>query len=563
MKKIKKVLAVLLTLAMVMAMSLTAFAANGTPEASDTTTVTITGITGSPSITLYQISSGVYGDGEKEFIRYNYVDDVSFANPLQPTSAEITNIANELVAGRITANTITTGALNEETGVYTATVNAGMFIAVITGAEDGSVYNPVLLSASYTSESNLSGGTVNSNAYYLWGSTAVAKKTTPDIEKEVTGGTTADGEKMTASIGDVISYKITPTMPSYPAEAVNKTFFVSDTMTAGLTFQYDSLAVSIDGQTVTKNENNFLLGEEVIAVAHNTENGFNLCFDYEKLIYGNGTVYVPIITYTAVINAKAVVGGVGNTNTATLYYSNTPNNGSDWEDPTNKPDNATGVVTENSSKTIYTYQLSFKKIGQDVDAEALANAIFGIYKDKECTTLVDTVITNENGYAVSTNVAKGTYYIKEIEAPDGYTLNTTVYDVEASWDKATITDTAVVTDRTYTTEKPSDLALQVGWIKDGRFYALDEYTTPEIAAAAGAQAAYVASESTTTTTSETITTNGAGSGTVGLGIDIPNTKLSALPSTGGMGTTLFTIGGCIIMILAAALFFVNRRRSAE
>lgn len=44
--------------------------------------------------------------------------------------------------------------------------------------------------------------------------------------------------------------------------------------------------------------------------------------------------------------------------------------------------------------------------------------------------------------------------------------------------------------------------------------------------------------------------------------DITDTKLSSLPlpSTGGMGTTIFTIGGCVIMIAAAGLYFASRRR---
>lgn len=39
-----------------------------------------------------------------------------------------------------------------------------------------------------------------------------------------------------------------------------------------------------------------------------------------------------------------------------------------------------------------------------------------------------------------------------------------------------------------------------------------------------------------------------------------DTKLSALPSTGGMGTTLFTIAGCAIMVAAAGFFFASRKR---
>lgn len=42
-----------------------------------------------------------------------------------------------------------------------------------------------------------------------------------------------------------------------------------------------------------------------------------------------------------------------------------------------------------------------------------------------------------------------------------------------------------------------------------------------------------------------------------------DTKLSSLPSTGGIGTTIFTIGGCVIMIAAAGLFFASRRKESK
>lgn len=44
---------------------------------------------------------------------------------------------------------------------------------------------------------------------------------------------------------------------------------------------------------------------------------------------------------------------------------------------------------------------------------------------------------------------------------------------------------------------------------------------------------------------------------------LTDTKLSALPSTGGIGTYIFTIAGVVIMAAAAGLFFVKRRRDAE
>ena len=40
-----------------------------------------------------------------------------------------------------------------------------------------------------------------------------------------------------------------------------------------------------------------------------------------------------------------------------------------------------------------------------------------------------------------------------------------------------------------------------------------------------------------------------------------DSKLSALPSTGGIGTTIFTIAGCVIMIAAAGLFFASRKKT--
>lgn len=44
---------------------------------------------------------------------------------------------------------------------------------------------------------------------------------------------------------------------------------------------------------------------------------------------------------------------------------------------------------------------------------------------------------------------------------------------------------------------------------------------------------------------------------------ITNTTLSKLPSTGGIGTTIFTIGGCVIMIAAAGLFFATRKKAEK
>lgn len=571
MKTRKKILAALLASTMVFGMSVTAFAANndGKPDSADTAVVSITNVTEEPTVTLYKIAEAVYGAKGVEFIKYDWAKGATFTKPNEPTSDEINRIAQGILGGTITPlDTITNGTLGDD-GTYEATVSAGAYIAIISGSEDVKIYNPILLTATYDTTGNLQATTVDSGDDYLWGSTAVAKSSTPEVDKEITGGTTADGDKKTGSVGDVVDYEVTPTIPTYPSNAINKTFFISDRLSEGLTFDYSSLTVKIAGQTVTRDGDTFKLGDTVIATASDTNegqevNGFNLNFDYDKLLIpnGNGAVYTPVVSYSAVINEKAVVGELGNPNSVIYYYGN-PNEGDTWESVDKKPDTAPGVEKKEDKETVYTYQLAFLKTGEDEDADGLAGAVFGIYEDEQCTKLIDKVTTNENGYAVSTNVGAGEYWVKELVAPTGYSLNDQTYKIKADWTTATTTVTGTVTDRTYTTESPSADAVQVGWIKDGVFYAMDEFTKEE-ATADGYQAAYLDSENTTTSSGVTVTTNqAAGSGTAMLGTSIPNTKLSTLPGTGGIGTTIFTVGGCAIMVVAAGLFIASRKKAEQ
>lgn len=577
MSKVKRILAVVLAMAMVMAMNVTAFAAQATPgvaSETDTAKVKITGITGSPTITLYKIAKGVYGAGGTGLIDYEYVTDATLAETNAGLTAEAINgIAKGLTATPATITPFVTDDTltysNVDDGTFeSGDLHVGGYIAIITGANDGSVYNPIYLTVSYDENGALVAGEVEATGVY--GTTAVAKKTNPSVNKEITGGTVADGDKKTASVGDVISYSVTPTMPSYPANATNKTVYISDTMSTGLTFNYDSLTVSITGQTVTKDGNTFKIGETVIATAAETDNGFNLSFVYDALTSDTGAVSVPVVTYTAVVNEGAVVGGNGNTNTVELYYANQPNTGDTYDDTTTKPepDAANGLEEKEDTETVYTYQLAFKKTGVGDDADGLEGAVFGIYKTynsetDECSDLIDQVTTNANGYAVSTNVGKGTYYVKELVAPTGYSLNETVYTITAEWTSATTTVTGTVTDRNYTTElAQGTTGTQVGWIKGGVFYEMSAFDAENLPT--GVQAAYLTSANTTTTQDTATVTNGnAGSGTALLSDDIPNTKLSGLPSTGGAGIIVFTIVGCIIMIAAASMFFLSGRKKEE
>ncbi len=605
MKKMKKILAMLLAVVMVMGMSLTVFAKqteSGVASKTDTATVSISGISGKATVTLYQIAEGVYGESGKGLIKYEYREGIT---PLseQPTSGEINAIHQAILTGNTGATVVETqtdiGELNANKTYISNELNAGAYLAIISGAADGSVYNPVLLTVSYNENGALEAGNVDITQGYIYGSSAVAKKTAPDIDKEIVDGTTPDpdGDHETAGIGDVVTYQITPTMPSYPENATNKTLFVSleislkDTQLEvtrrdGSKGKDGIAAFTIDreGETVT------------IATAKKSENGFYLNFDYDALVYNSTNtmagddvdsmglqvtqaVYTPVIKYQAVINDKAVVGNNGNPNDAKLYYANQPNTGDTFEptDDNPTPNGQTPGVTEKEDKEIvYTYQLAFLKTGEGDDAEKLAGAVFGIYADSTCTQLIDVVKTNADGYAASSKVKAGIYYIKELVAPQGYTLNDKVYSIEAKW--ATATSTVTTTNRQwkYTTVKPDEKAVQVGWIdtkgtgdsSDDVFYALDEYTVATLPA--NFAAAYIVYDQTeVTTTVETEVSDGAGTATGLKELDgdsvgsIPNTKLASLPSTGGIGTTIFTIGGCAIMIVAAGLFFATRRKAEK
>ena len=464
MKKMKKLFAVPLALTMVLGMSTTAFAENSQgsyptkPDNADKADVSITNITGNPDVTLYQIASVVYGPGGVEFVDYNWAAGAEFENVKAPTADEINEIAQGLIAANPTINPIATWTAQDVGTTFTEEVPAGAYIAVITGAGNGDIYNPILLTATYNKDGKLTTDAISSDDYYLFGSTAVAKSSSPDVEKDITGGTTLDltnNTINTASVGDVVDYTVEPTVPTYPSNALNKTFFISDRLSAGLTFDYGSLTVTVNGVALTRSEdrNTFTYADgTVVATAVEKGNGFNLNFVYDTLVYdAAGHVYAPVITYSGVINDNAVVGDDGNNNKVIYYYGD-PNTGTTWKPVDDEPDGATGVNKKEDEETVYTYQLAFLKTGEGEDADGLAGAKFGIYKDANCTQLIDVVTTNANGYAVSTNVESGTYYVKELEAPTGYSLNDKVYAITAKWDTATTTSTATETERTYTTK---------------------------------------------------------------------------------------------------------------
>ena len=146
-------------------------------------------------------------------------------------------------------------------------------------------------------------------------------------------------------------------------------------------------------------------------------------------------------------------------------------------------------------------------------------------------------------------------------------MDPTVREVTVNWETATSTATVTTQTVAWTTdaaeaETPGN-PQQIGWVLNGELKVLDDYDE-DTAEEAGAVKAYkkFGTESTSTVTGTVTNESESGKGIVSYG-DIANTKLIALPSTGGIGTTIFTIGGCAIMIIAAALFFATRRKAEK
>ncbi|MDD6715907.1 MAG: isopeptide-forming domain-containing fimbrial protein [Firmicutes bacterium] len=142
-----------------------------------------------------------------------------------------------------------------------------------------------------------------------------------------------------------------------------------------------------------------------------------------------------IVTYDCVMNGNAVCGSKGNENRATLSFSNDPNEGGKGR-----------VDTTPQEKTkVYTYQLLLTKTDSSNNSLALGGAVFELYRKRggvtEYATGKDGSVIDLTGWTKDESSAaklssgltgagkgkfgvrgldSGTYYVKELQAPDGY-----------------------------------------------------------------------------------------------------------------------------------------------
>ncbi|WP_029731842.1 SrtB-anchored collagen-binding adhesin [Dorea sp. AGR2135] len=80
---------------------------------------------------------------------------------------------------------------------------------------------------------------------------------------------------------------------------------------------------------------------------------------------------------------------------------------------------------------------------------SIAGATYGVYSDKDCTKQLVTLTTDNSGNTDTVEVKAGTIYIKELSAPAGYKVDSTVYSLNVEAGKTAtlnVSDTPKVTD---------------------------------------------------------------------------------------------------------------------
>lgn len=519
MSKVKRILSVIMAMVMVLAMSVPTFAGT-TPTESDKATATVQNVEATATVTAYQITKAKYNNG---FTGYEAAKGVTLANVLTPTSDEVTAIAkNAMLLDTLTSKAMTTTA-TEGLADFTAQLAPGYWVVVVSGTVE-EVYNPMLVGVYYSengSDNTMTSDPVNANSNWtLQTVNAYAKSTKPSIDKKIVGG---EAEKHNdVAVGDTVTYQITTAIPSYSKQYAEVTVKITDTLSTGLTLNKDS--IKINGAAVNAD----------MGTLKTTDNGFEFVVKSDYALANGGEAIT--IDYTATVNDNAELNFDPNTNKATLEYTNNP------AGTTKKTESETYTYTfaigAALSKSIENFN---QKINQIVKVDSEGNVIStskensGITSDKvievghgatfTLTSMdngnVYTATTGADGALTFTGLDKGTYTLVETKAPDGFTLDPTPH-------------TVVIAPTYGDNNKLTKLEITI----DG-----EKTSTYEVN--------YEATGDVTVTTNTTTR------------MDIANTKISALPSTGGIGTTIFTIGGCAIMIVAAGLFFATRRKTQK
>ena len=491
MKKMRKIFAVLLTLAMVLGMSMTTFAAGATA------TITLSGdtLTNATTIKYVQIvepdTTGStlgwkFSNNEiaNAFINAFKVNDDSVKTADDAISKLIalkadTNAAN----GTINASSELGAALNSLKTLATKTDNITKTTdgvpSAITGLDKAGLYLVTAEATGYTYLPMLA--YIKDNGL---GELVDASLTVKGSKDKVTKVIDSD-ESQSVSEGDEIAYTVTAEYPYYSADAQEKTFTATDNLT-NATFKENSLEIKVaDVDTALVPDTDYTVNE------YKDTASLQIAFIYNP-DYAGKTV---TIKYTAIV-------GAGEGNVTNKIESNFDTDG---DSVTSAKVNFKVIKEGKENKklpgaefTLYEYSLEAKDGYTKVE-----NASVIVAGDEDASGTKDiwvkpvgnAQITNNDGETTFVGLdAQKTYCVQETNAPTGYKIQK---------------DYHVLTGADSTTAEGS------------KVYTFKDFED----------------------------------------ITVTDENLSALPSTGGIGTTIFTIAGCLIMVTAAGLFFASRKRT--
>ena len=418
----------------------------------------------------------------------------------------------------------------------------GLYVALVKPATADYLYNPVFVSADFTAGNNSMGVQVDALSY---SDTALAKKEHISLTK------TCAETQYDVAVGDTIAFTITSTIPEYSTSYVHPAYEITDKMDADLELVPSSIAVKVGGATLAAS--NYDLTSSTTGFTVKLKEAYLKTLTEAKPI---------VVTYNAKVTKIDDNNVVIKENKATVKFSNDPSNSSGY-----------GLLED------YTYHYVFSldaeclghsgyenselvKIGLNPDgtpitektldngesAGVLEGAVFGLYTDPGCNTLytnnnvtpaIDGRYTSdENGKLNISGLDAGTYYLREISAPEGYIADTTIYRIVITPKYKTVDE------RTYVNS-------------DGITVYCDSYKVLE------SYTVVVTNMTSNQAVTSTFTITNDGPNEVSSTTDhssfLKNTQGTELPTTGGMGTTIFYIIGTLLVI-GAAIIIVTRRR---
>ncbi len=662
MKRIKKLASFTLALVMAMAMTLTAFAADNqmhlitvrqntddmTPHTYEAYQIFKGDLADNPAYTDEKTTPGV--------VKY-ILSNIEWGNGVNGTGLLAALKNNEEIGNHFTncetaaavAEVLGGDSFKDSTGSTTTATDifariANGFLTTVAGEGDGigDVQISVIGSGYYlvkdkngsvVNPDNTNGGAYTRFLLEVVGDqTVTVKSDVPSGDKQVYVNGTETSDANNAVLGSHVSYKITSKVPNYVG--YNYYYFImNDTLSDGLTLDYaPDETPAVDSFHVTVGNTELTRGTHYHVYPNEDGYTFRLAFvDIMDYTVGEDIV----VTYSATVNEKAIIGNTGNPNTWTLQYSNNPSNTFDKDrtDETNKPGLPSDEENEPLGKTpeekTLTYLTELDIIKYDAEERLLAGATFTL-----TGTSKQVVLKNVAYYAERTADSVGDVYYKLLngeyttEKPTGTEYKaigvgdektTTGYLQSGENDYYVPEDTSEYNGKTIytlvkgTADQYADVNLTYELVEATQIEYVDVPIRIELTSkdAAGSVMQFTGLGAGKYTLTETITpagyntidpiefeikftppTNEEGkvevltgeeecsweitgwpqtpdgkpgiTNTTGIfSADVVNNSGSLLPSTGGIGTTIFYVVGAILVIGAGILLVTKKRMSSR